>query len=84
MFKGEKRNISWHVSKQRMSPSCHQRLQPPWVIAATLEGEPLSPEGTQEGRKDYLPSSSHQTAATPQGEPQGGSGGEKHRILTPR
>ena len=49
MFKDEKQNISWRVSKQRLSPSSPQRLQPPWVIAATSEGEPLSPEGTQAG-----------------------------------
>ena len=38
--------------------------------------------GNTEG-KEYLPSSSHQTAATPFGEPHGSSGCEKHRILAP-
>ena len=38
------------------------------AIVATVYGELVSPEGTQEG-KEYLPSSSHQTAATPCGEP---------------
>ena len=37
--------------------------------AATSKGELGSPEGTQERNKEYLPSSSHQTAATPKGEP---------------
>lgn len=44
-----------------------------------LQGELVSPEGTQEG--EYLGSSSHQTAATPHCEPQGSSGCEKHRTL---
>ena len=38
------------------------------VIAATMDGELVSLEGTQEG-KEYLLSSSHQTAAAPQSEP---------------
>ena len=41
----------------------HQQLQP-------SSGELVSPEGTQEGNKEYLPSSSHQTAVTPHGEPE--------------
>ena len=49
------------------------------IIAATTNGELVSPEGTQEG--EYLGSSSHQTAATPHCEPQGSSGCEKHRTL---
>ena len=57
----EKWNISCHVSKQRMSQSS--------AIAATSNGELVSPEGTQEGNKEYLPPSSHQTAATPYAEP---------------
>ena len=44
-----------------------------------LQGELVSPEGTQEG--EYLGSSSHWTAATPRCEPQGSSGCENHRIL---
>ena len=36
---------------------------------AALQGELVSPEGTQKGNKEYLPSSSHQTAASPNGEP---------------
>ena len=39
------------------------------VIAAT--SEQVRPEGTQEGKKGYLPSSSHQTAVIPDGEPLG-------------
>ena len=35
--------------------------------AATPKGEPVSPEGTREGKKEYLPSSSHHTTATPEG-----------------
>ena len=34
------------------------------VITATANSELVRPEGTKEG-KEYLPSSSHQTAATP-------------------
>ena len=49
-----------HISKQRMSQSS--------AVTTTASGELVSPEGTQEG-KEYLPSSSHQTAATPCGEP---------------
>ena len=36
------------------------------AITVTMEGDLMSPEGTQEG-KEYLPSSSYQTATTPQG-----------------
>ena len=39
------------------------------AVVATVYGELVSPEGTQEG-KEYLPSSSHQTAATPYGNPE--------------
>ena len=35
------------------------------VPAATSKGEQVNPEGSQKGNKEYLPSSSHQTAATP-------------------
>ena len=42
--------------------------------------ELVNPKGTQEG-KESLGSSSHQTAVTSCGEPQGSSGCEKHRIL---
>ena len=52
----EKWNISSHSSKRRMSSA----------ITATMEGDLMSPEGTQEG-KEYLSSSSYQTATTPQG-----------------
>ena len=51
------------------------------AVVATVYGELVSPEGTQEG-KEYLPSSSHQTTATPSGEPQGNSGYE-NKILAP-
>ena len=56
----EKWNIACHISKQRTLQSSE--------IAATTDGELVTPEGTQEG-KEYLPSSSHQTAATLHGEP---------------
>ena len=36
------------------------------AITATMEGDLMSPEGTQEG-KEYLSSRSYQTATTPQG-----------------
>ena len=49
-----------------------------WATAATPDGELVSPEGNQE-EKEYLPSSSHQTAATPYGEPWE----YEHRILAP-
>ena len=48
-------NIAFHISKQRKSQSS--------VIAVTAYGKLVIPEGTQE-EKEYLPSSSHQTAAT--------------------
>ena len=34
----------------------------------SLQSEPVNPEETQEG-KEYLPSSNHQTAATPHSKP---------------
>ena len=42
----EKWNIASHISKQRMSHSS--------VVAATSYGELVSPEGTQDGNKEYL------------------------------
>ena len=42
---------------------------------ASVQHEPVSPRRTWEG-EEYLPSSSHQTAATPYGEPRGSSGCE--------
>ena len=42
---------------------------------AALQYELVNPEGTQES-KEYLPSSSHRTVATPDGEPRGNSGCE--------
>ena len=39
------------------------------IIAVTSDGELVSPEGTQEGNKEYLPSSRHQTTATLEVEP---------------
>ena len=62
----EKWNIFSHISKQKMSQSS--------TIAATLDGDPVSPKGA--GRKEYLPSSSHQTVAPPDGEPWGDSYGK--------
>ena len=56
----DKWNIACHISKQRMSHSS--------AIAATMDIKLVNPELIQEG-KEYLPSSSHQTAATPHGEP---------------
>ena len=50
----------------------HQWLDP--------QQELVSPKGTQEG-EEHLPSDSHQTAATPCGEPQWSSGYEQHRTL---
>ena len=55
----EKWNIFSHISKQKMSQSS--------TIAATLDGELVSPK--EAGRKEYLPSSSHQTVDPPDGEP---------------
>ena len=52
-------NTAYHISKQR-----NQLLQP------SAKGELVCSEGTQKG-EEYLPSSSHQTAATPHGEPWG-------------
>ena len=49
-------NIVSHISKQRIPKSS--------AIAANEE-EQMSPEGTQEENKEYLPSSRLQTAATP-------------------
>ena len=57
--------IARHISKQKIS-------QPSAMAAIPLL---VSPEGTQEGNK-YLPSSSHQTAATCKGEAWGNSGFE--------
>jgi len=39
------------------------------AIATTTDGELVSPGGTQEGRKEYLPSRSYQTTAIPHNEP---------------
>ena len=55
----QKWNIFSHISKQKLSQSSK--------IAATLDSELVSPKET--GRKEYLPSSSRQTVATPYGEP---------------
>ena len=41
------------------------------AIASTSNGEQVNTEGSQEGNKEYLPSSSHQTTATPNSEPTG-------------
>ena len=60
--------MAGRVSKQKMSQSS--------AIAATSKGEQVSPEGAQEGHREHLPSNSHQTAATPDSEPRGNSGGE--------
>ena len=57
----EKWNISCHIGKQGCHS--HQPLQP-------SQCELVSPEGTQEG-EEQRPSSSHQTVATPYGEPRG-------------
>ena len=45
-------------------------------FASTSKGKQVSLKGTQEGKKEYLLSSSHQTAATPKGEHRGNSGCE--------
>ena len=52
------------------------------VIAATTEGELVSPGGNS-GRKEALLSSSHQTSAIPHGKPRGSSECENHKILAP-
>ena len=39
------------------------------LSAATSKVEPVGAEGTQEGNKEHLPSSSPQTAATPSSDP---------------
>ena len=54
----EHQNISCLISKQRKSQSSGIAVIPR-----------VSPEGTQEGNKECLPSSGHQTAATSYGEP---------------
>ena len=41
-----------------------------YANAATSKSEQVSPEGTQEGNKEYLPSNSRQTAATSNSKPQ--------------
>ena len=46
--------------------------QTPAITPTVNDGEP----GGNSGRKEYLPSSSHQTAATPYREPWGNSGCE--------
>lgn len=51
----EKWNIACCISKPKMAQLS--------AITAIADGELVSPEGT--GRKEHLPSSSHQTAATP-------------------
>ena len=58
----EHQNISYLISKQRKSLSSGIAVIPR-----------VSPEGTQEGNKESLPSSGHQAAATPYGEPWGNS-----------
>ena len=60
----EKWNVSCPISKQRCHS--HRQLQPPQWWA----GEPWG----NSGWKEYLPSSSHQNAATPHAEPWGNSG----------
>ena len=59
-FNCDKWNIACHSSKQRMSQSSG--------VVATTDGKLVSPEVTQ-GRKENLPLSSHQTAATTYYEP---------------
>ena len=51
-------------------------------VIAGLQCDPVSPKGTQE--EEYVRSSSHQTIATPYGEPQGSLGSEKKRDTCPR
>ena len=45
--------------------------------------ERVIPEGTQEGKEEHLPSSNHQTAATPDGTFQENSGCE-NRVCWPQ
>ena len=51
-----------HVFKSKAKQ--RQRMSQSSVTAATSKVEQVSPESSQEGNKEHLPSSSHQTAAT--------------------
>ena len=51
-------------------------------VIAGLLCDPVSPKGTQE--EEYVRSSSHQTIATPYGEPQGSLGSEKKTQYVPQ
>lgn len=57
-------NIACEVGKQRVPQSSE-------IPATAGNGELVSPEGIQEGNKEYLPSSWYPTTATPYGEPWG-------------
>ena len=73
-------NLYWEVLKNKINSTCYiskQRMSRSPVGAATLAyGDLVSPERTQEGNKEYLPQSSHQTAATPDNKPWENSGCE--------
>ena len=61
------------ISKQRLSPSSAIAAFQRWAVYPWHNS----------GRKDYLPSSSHQTVATPYGEPWGNSGCENTGYCPP-
>ena len=54
-----------HLKNHHQGYFLKQRMSQSSASAATYNDEPVSPEGTQEGNKKYLPSNSHWTAATP-------------------
>ena len=66
------------TAEQAHTASVNKELSQLSVIAA-LQPELVCPEETQKG-KEYLPSNSHQTVATPCGEPCGNSGYENTRY----
>ena len=70
---------NWFWELDYFLPYWWTRMSQSPAIAATTDGELVRPGGNS-GRKEYLPSSSHQTTATPHGEPWASSGCE-NRIL---
>ena len=73
MHKCEKWSISCHILNKDITVISDYR-PPVWT------GEPWG----HSWRKEYLPSSSHQTAATPSGEPRGNSGAENKTLAPDR
>ena len=60
------------LSRKTLNPSRWCLL----LVTNSSFNEPISPKRTQEGNKEYLPSSSQQTAAIPNSKPWGSSGDE--------